>query len=64
MAIRKMSRRQLASAMAAAAALPSAQAPAAEELLKQAREQVLRNAEQLTKREVPMATEPAFHFKA
>ena len=62
----KLTRRQLAAAVAAlpAARLP-AQAPASgEDLLKQARDQVRRNAGQLGERQVPMATEPAFLFKA
>jgi hypothetical protein len=65
MVTRKLSRRQLAAAMAsAAAARPGAQAPAAEDFEKQARDQVRRNADLLAKRDIPMATEPAFHFKA
>lgn len=54
----KLTRRQLAAAISAQ--LPSS----GEELLKQARERVRRDAEQLTKREVPTAIEPAFVFKA
>jgi hypothetical protein len=62
----KLTRRQLAAAVAAlpAARLP-AQAPASgEDLLKQARAQVRRNAGQLSERQIPVATEPAFLFKA
>ena len=62
----KLTRRQLASAIAAfpAARLP-AQAPSPDEdPLKAARDQVRRNAEQLSKRPLAMATEPAFVFKA
>ncbi|MCX6638425.1 MAG: hypothetical protein NT090_25510, partial [Acidobacteria bacterium] len=62
----KLTRRQLAASIAAlpAARLP-AQAPApGEDLLKQARDQVRRNAGQLGERQIPMATEPAFFFKA
>ncbi len=60
---RKLSRRELAAAIASAAPL-AGQAPAAEDLNQRARERVRHNAEQLAKREVPMTTEPAFHFKA
>ena len=62
----KLTRRQLAAAVAGLpAARLSAQTPASgEDLLKQAREQVRRNAEQLSERQIPMATEPAFVFKA
>lgn len=63
MVTRKLTRRELAAAMAPAAPL-AAQAPASEDLSQRAREQVRRNAETLAKREVPMATEPAFLFKA
>jgi hypothetical protein len=62
----KLTRRQLAAAVAAlpAARLP-AQAPASgEDLLKQARDLVRRNAGQLGERQIPMATEPAFLFRA
>ena len=65
MVTRKLTRRQLAPLVASASAVRlRAQAPAAEDLTKNAREQVRRNAEQLTKRAVGMATEPAFLFKA
>ncbi len=62
----KLTRRQLAAAVAAlpAARLP-AQTPASDEdVLKQARDQVRRNAGLLSERQIPMATEPAFCFKA
>jgi hypothetical protein len=65
----KMTRRKLAaSALASAAALaqtpPPPRAETGEELLKAAREQVKRTGETLAKQQVPMATEPAFQFKA
>ncbi len=63
MVTRKLTRRELAATMASAAPL-AAQYPPNEDLSQKAREQVRRNADQLAKREVPMATEPAFHFKA
>ncbi|MBI4874894.1 MAG: hypothetical protein HY822_09715 [Acidobacteria bacterium] len=65
--VRKLTRRQLAGAAAGAvsASRLAAQAPASEEnLLQQARELVRKNAGQLTRREVPMSTEPAFQFRA
>jgi len=65
----KITRRHLAAiAIASAAALAQAPQPApaedAEELLKAAREQVKRNGETLAGFKLPMATEPAFAFKA
>ena len=65
----KITRRKLAaSALASAAALaqtpPPAPAESPEELLKAAREQVKRTGETLAKHRIPMATEPAFQFKA
>ena len=62
----KLTRRQLAAAIAAvpAARLP-AQAPATDDdLPKRARDQVRRNAAELAKHQLPMATEPAFVFRA
>jgi len=64
----KITRRRLAaSALASAAALaqnpPSNPAENEEELLKAALEQMRTNGETLSKFPVPMATEPAFHFK-
>ena len=67
----KLTRRQLASALTAAAALSqsSAQTPPAppaapEALLEEARNQVRATTARLAAQEVPMATEPAFQFKA
>jgi hypothetical protein len=57
----KISRRALAQLALAGAA--SAQQPAPDEL-EEARKQVQRNSETLLKYEIPMATEPAFLFKA
>lgn len=56
----KLTRRELAAAAVAAAQAP----PPSEDLLQQAREQVRKNADQLTRREVSISTEPAFVFKA
>ncbi len=66
----KITRRRLAaSALAPAVAMaqnrptqPPSEAP--EELLKNAREQVRRNGEAMARISIPMATEPAFQFKA
>jgi hypothetical protein len=65
----RMTRRELAaSALASAAAMaqnpPPTTAESPEELLKAAREQVKRTGETLAKHRIPMATEPAFQFKA
>ena len=67
MATTKLTRRQLAGLVAAAApaaARPAAQAAssAAEELRTQ-QEQVAQNARQLATHRIPMAVEPAFVFK-
>ena len=63
----KITRRKLAALAAAAVAAPApvpAQQPAAgEDLLKTKRELMQNNAAALAQVEVPMATEPAFHFK-
>jgi hypothetical protein len=65
----KLTRRQLAAAALSAPAL-LAQAPSpplpqsADEELKAARDQNRQVAEQLAKFPLPMATEPATHFKA
>jgi hypothetical protein len=62
----KVTRRSLAQ-MLAAAAVPqtdSAQEPPLNEDLKSAREQMSTNIQQIAKVKLPMATEPAFHFKA
>jgi len=65
----KITRRALAAVIAAPAAL-AAQTPAgpsppnADDELKAARDQNRQNQEQLAKLPLPMATEPATHFKA
>lgn len=63
-----LTRRQLAALLAGAAPL-AAQTPAPKpetpaEELKAARERLRRNAQSISKVAVPMATEPAFSFKA
>ena len=63
----KLTRRQLATALTSAAALaqsPSGPPATPEEELKAARDRVKANGAVLAKQEVPMATEPAFQFKA
>ena len=64
----KISRRKLAvSAVAAASAIAQTPAPPAEsedELLKAARAQIKNNGDALAKFKLPIATEPAFQFKA
>ena len=67
----KFTRREMASALTVAAALAqsSAQTPApppasADALLQAARDQVKATAARLSSQAVPMATEPAFQFKA
>ena len=62
----KPTRRQWAAAIAAvpAARLPAGAPPADGDLLQRARDQVRRNAAELAKQQVSMATEPAFVFKA
>lgn len=53
--------------LAAAAAIPQAaapQTPPADADLDSARELLKSNAQQIAKVQLPMATEPAFHFKA
>lgn len=62
----KMTRRQLAAALASSAALARAQEePKAtpDELLAQEKKDVREGSEKLEKFNVPMATEPAFVFK-
>ncbi len=63
-----VTRRKLARMLAASAAVPiaaEAQSPVQiDENLKSARDQMKNNAQQLAKVKLPMATEPAFHFKA
>jgi hypothetical protein len=63
----KLTRRQLATALTSAAALAQTRSgPAAspEEELQAARDRVKANGAVLAKQEVPVATEPAFQFKA
>jgi hypothetical protein len=64
----KLTRRQLAAALSAPALLAQAPSPplpqSADEELKAARDQNRQVAEQLAKFPLPMATEPATHFKA
>ena len=57
----KISRRELAGVALAVSA--SAQTTESDELTL-AQKQVARNSEVLLKHELPMSTEPAFHFKA
>ena len=63
----KVTRRQLAAALAAAAAAPS-QTPAPQtapaDLLKTARDRMKAAADALAKEQIPMATEPAVVFHA
>jgi hypothetical protein len=62
----KVTRRSLAQ-MLAVAAVPrtaSSQEPPVNEDLNSAREQMRTNIQQIAKVKLPMATEPAFHFKA
>jgi hypothetical protein len=64
----KITRRQLAAlaaaAVAAPAQVPARQPSAGEDLLKTKRDQMRANAAAVADVEVPMATEPAFQFKA
>jgi uncharacterized membrane protein len=63
----KLTRRQLATALTSAAALAqTASGPPAtpEDELKAATDRVKANGAALAKQEVPVATEPAFQFKA
>ncbi|MDE3195199.1 MAG: hypothetical protein KGN84_02570 [Acidobacteriota bacterium] len=60
-----MSRRELAPAAMAAAFAPAAQSQTPQaELAKTVKDAQRRNAETMAKVEVPVATEPAFQFKA
>ena len=64
----KLTRRQLAAALSTSAVL-LAQAPAPlpsnpDEELKAAKDTIQQNSGQLAKFDLPMATEPAIHFKA
>ena len=65
----KLTRRNLAAAVLSAAAVPApAQTPppqpAADDDLKTARDRLRANAAALADQKIPMATEPAFQFKA
>jgi hypothetical protein len=63
----KLTRRQLAMALTSAAALaqtPSGPPATPEEELKAARDRVQANGAVLARQVVPVATEPAFQFKA
>jgi hypothetical protein len=62
----KLTRRKLAAALLAPAAAAAAQtpAPAEDQLLKAARERNQENFAAVDKLELPVATEPAFQFKA
>ena len=63
----KLTRRELAAALAstaAAAQTPSAPPSTPQEELKAAQDRNRNTAEALAKMQVPMATEPAFQFKA
>ena len=63
----KLTRRQLATALTSAAALaqtPSGPPATPEDELKAARDRFQANGAALARQEVPMATEPAFQFKA
>ena len=66
--MKRLTRRTLFAAVGAvplvAAAQDAAPATTREQDLKNARETMANNAALLAKVEVPMATEPAFHFKA
>ena len=62
----KITRRQLAKAVAPAVALAEAAAqpaPSADDELRAARERIKSTADALAAHAVPMATEPAFQFK-
>jgi hypothetical protein len=61
-----LTRRELAAAAVAAVVAPSAesQTPQSADLAKAVRDANQRNAEALAKFEIPIATEPAFQFKA
>ena len=63
----KLTRRQLATALTSAAALaqtPSGPPATPEDELKAARDRFQANGAALARQEVPVATEPAFQFKA
>jgi hypothetical protein len=66
----KLTRRTLAATLLSAAAVPAAaqtpppQPAADEDLIKTARDRIRANSAALANQKVPMATEPAFQFKA
>ena len=60
----KLTRRQIVIAAAGSAAIAKALAQSTSDLEKTARDNVQRNADTLAKFAIPMATEPAFQFKA
>ncbi len=63
----KVTRRQLAATLAsgaAALAQPQAATPSPDAELEAARQRIAENARVLARREISMATEPAFQFKA
>jgi hypothetical protein len=60
----KLTRRQIVIAAAGSAAVAKALAQSTSDLEKTARDNVQRNADTLAKFAIPMATEPAFQFKA
>jgi hypothetical protein len=61
-----VTRRSLAKLIAAAAAVPAVAAPQsdADEETRSAHEALKNNAAQIAKVEIPMETEPPFHFRA
>jgi len=63
----KITRRDLAAALAGAPLLAAAQrppAPTPEDDLKAARDRIKSNGETLAAQNIPMSTEPAFQFRA
>lgn len=62
----KLTRRELVAAVSitAAAQAQSPQKPAAADELQAARERLKANTDQVAQQQLPMATEPAFQFKA
>ena len=63
--VARLTRRQLATGLSTSALLLAQNPPQApEDELKAARDSIRQNAEQLSKFDLPMSTEPAAHFKA
>ena len=60
----KLTRRQLAAAVIAPAALAAAPQPPPADELQAARERILNATNALNTVQIPMSTEPAFQFKA